>query len=320
MPLEADTIVAKRKLRGRVSFWRTLALVLAGVTLVALTWAAGSKGGFSFGKSVDHVARIRVEGLITGDTNTLKMLKDIETAKQVKALIVLIDSPGGTTAGSEAIYERLRLIAKDRPVVAVMGTVAASGGYITAIGADHIVARGNTITGSIGVIFQWAQVKDLLDTLGIQFRERKSGELKAEPNMFNEPTEKTLAVTDAMIRDSFNWFTGLVKERRGLDAQQMALVSDGRVFTGRQAIAAKLVDSIGGEEEARDWLQKQHSIETSLKTVDWKPEADVGSNRLGLFGLRMIAQTLGFGGTFEQAADQIVRLDGLLALWHPELR
>jgi protease-4 len=167
------------------------------------------------------VARIRIEGMITGNSNTLKMLSDIEKAKQVKALMVHIDSPGGTTAGSEAIYEHLRDIAKDRPVVAVMDTVAASGGYITAIGADHIVARGNTITGSIGVIFQWAQVKDLLGNLGITFRERKSGELKAEPNMFDEPSEKALAVTDAMIRDSFNWFTGLVKERRGLNPQQM---------------------------------------------------------------------------------------------------
>ena len=263
---------------------------------------------------------LRDEGLITGDTATLKMLKDIETARQVKALMVVIDSPGGTTAGSEAIYERLRLIAKDRPVVAVMGTVAASGGYITAIGADHIVARGNTITGSIGVIFQWAQVKELLDTLGVQFRERKSGDLKAEPNMFNEPSEKALAVTDAMIRDSFNWFTGLVKERRGLDAQQMTLISDGRVFTGRQAIAAKLVDTIGGEEEARDWLQKQHSIATSLNVVDWKPEPESGSSGFGLFGLRMIANMLGLGGIFEHAAGQTARLDGLLVLWHPELR
>lgn len=320
MPLEADTIAARRKMRSRITFWRALAFVLGGIALVAIVWAGGSGGGFDLGRKADHVARIRIEGMITGNTNTLKMLRDIEKAKQVKALMVHIDSPGGTTAGSEAIYEHLRDIAKDRPVVAVMDTVAASGGYITAIGADHIVARGNTITGSIGVIFQWAQVKDLLTNLGITFRERKSGELKAEPNMFDEPSEKALAVTDAMIRDSFNWFTGLVKERRGLNPQQMSLISDGRVFTGRQALDAKLVDTIGGEEEARAWLEKEKKVSTKLKVVDWKPKPDPATGGLGLLGLRMVAGWLGLQGAFDAAARKTVRLDGLLALWHPDLR
>lgn len=320
MPLDADTLIARRKMRSRIGFWRALALVLGGVTLVAITWAAGSGGGFDLGKQSDHVARIRVEGMITGSTPTLKMLKDIEESRHVKALLVHIDSPGGTTAGSEAIYERLRAIAKDRPVVAVMDTVAASGGYITAIGTDHIVARGNTITGSIGVIFQWAQVKDLLNTLGVKFQERKSGELKAEPNMFDEPSEKALEVTDAMIRDSFNWFTGLVKERRGLNPQQMTLISDGRVFTGRQALEARLVDTIGGEEEARAWLENERKISTKMKVVDWKPEAEGTAGSLGLAGLRMVAGWLGFQGAFDAISSENVRLDGLLALWHPDLR
>lgn len=320
MPLDADTLIARRKMRSRIGFWRALALVLGGVTLVAITWAAGSGGGFDLGKQSDHVARIRVEGMITGSAPTLKMLKDIEESRHVKALLVHIDSPGGTTAGSEAIYERLRAIAKDRPVVAVMDTVAASGGYITAIGTDHIVARGNTITGSIGVIFQWAQVKDLLNTLGVKFQERKSGELKAEPNMFDEPSEKALEVTDAMIRDSFNWFTGLVKERRGLNPQQMTLISDGRVFTGRQALEARLVDTIGGEEEARAWLENERKISTKMKVVDWKPEAEGTAGSLGLAGLRMVAGWLGFQGAFDAISSENVRLDGLLALWHPDLR
>lgn len=320
MPLDADTLIARRKMRSRISFWRALALVLGAIALIAITWAAGSGGGFDLGKQADHVARIRVEGMITGDTKTLKMLKEIEEAKQVKALMVHIDSPGGTTAGSEAIYEHLRAIAKDRPVVAVMDTVAASGGYITAIGADHIVARGNTITGSIGVIFQWAQVKELLTTLGIKFNERKSGELKAEPNMFDESSEKALAVTDAMIRDSFNWFTGLVKERRGLNPQQMALISDGRVFTGRQALDVKLVDALGGEEQARAWLEKEHKIAADMKAVDWKPETENAAGSLGIFGLRMVANWLGFPGLADTISHESVRLDGLLALWHPDLR
>ena len=319
MSLDADNLIARRKMRRRVSFWRVICISLGVVTLVALAY--GSSGsGFDLGKRADHIARIRVTGMITGGTNTLDMLRKIEKAKQVKALLVHIDSPGGTTAGSEAIYERLRAIAKDTPVVAVMNTVAASGGYITAIAADHIVARGNTITGSVGVIFQWAQVEQLLSNLGISMQERKSGALKAEPNMFSDPTAETLAVTDEMIRDSFVWFTDLVKERRKLSAPQMTLISDGRVFTGRQALTAKLVDNLGGEDEAIDWLVTEHKISKDMKVVEWEPEPSPGTGSLGLFGLSKVARWLGFSAAVDALEARTVKLDGLLVLWHPNLR
>jgi protease-4 len=319
MSLDADNMIVRRKMRRRVSFWRAICIALGVVTLVALAY--GSNGsGFNLGKRADHVARIRVEGMITGDTKTLDMLRKIEKAKQVKALLIHIDSPGGTTAGSEAIYERLRAIAKDRPVVAVMNTVAASGGYITAIAADHIVARGNTITGSVGVIFQWAQVEQLLSNIGIAMQERKSGEQKAEPNMFSEPSAETLAVTDEMIRDSFVWFTDLVQERRKLSAPQMTLISDGRVFTGRQALTAKLVDKLGGEDEAIDWLSTEHKISRDMKVVEWEPEASDKVGSLGLFGLSKVARWLGFSAAVDALEARTVKLDGLLVLWHPNLR
>jgi protease-4 len=319
MSLDADNMIVRRKMRRRVSFWRAICIALGVVTLVALAY--GSNGsGFNLGKRADHVARIRVEGMITGDTKTLDMLRKIEKAKQVKALLIHIDSPGGTTAGSEAIYERLRAIAKDRPVVAVMNTVAASGGYITAIAADHIVARGNTITGSVGVIFQWAQVEQLLRNIGIAMQERKSGEQKAEPNMFSEPSVETLAVTDEMIRDSFVWFTDLVQERRKLSAPQMTLISDGRVFTGRQALTAKLVDKLGGEDEAIDWLSTEHKISKDMKVIEWEPEPAQGTGSLGLFGLSTVARWLGFSAAVDALEARTVKLDGLLVLWHPNLR
>lgn len=319
MSLDADNLIVRRKMRRRVSFWRAICIALGVVTLVALAY--GSNGsGFNLGKRADHVARIRVEGMITGDTKTLDMLRKIEKAKQVKALLVHIDSPGGTTAGSEAIYERLRAIAKDRPVVAVMNTVAASGGYITAIAADHIVARGNTITGSVGVIFQWAQVKQLLNSIGISMQERKSGALKAEPNMFSDPTAETLAVTDEMIRDSFVWFTDLVKERRKLSAPQMTLIADGRVFTGRQALTARLVDKLGGEDEAIDWLSTEHKISKDMKVIEWEPAPAAGTGSLGLFGLGKVARWLGFSAAVDALEARTVKLDGLLVLWHPNLR
>src|SRR5262245_14469811 len=141
MVSEAEIIVERRRLRRRLLFWLVTAVVLFVGALLAL---AGSIGGFSdFEKQREHIARIKIEGLITGDQPTLDLLDKIADSKSVKGLIIRIDSPGGTTAGSEAIYEAIRKIGKDKPVAAVMDTVAASGGYIIAIAADHIVARGN---------------------------------------------------------------------------------------------------------------------------------------------------------------------------------
>ena len=197
---------------------------------------SGRRGGR---KLENHLARISISGLITGDQKTLDLLKEVGEANQVKGVILRIDSPGGTTAGSEAVYEAVRKISAKKPVVAVMDTVAASGGYITALAADRIVARGNTITGSIGVIFSFPEVSKLLDTVGIKMEELKSGELKAEPSPYKPVTEKARAVSMEMVRDGYDWFTGLVAERRQLPMPRVRELSDGRVYTGRQAVAVE---------------------------------------------------------------------------------
>ena len=185
---EAELIVDRRRLRRRLVAWRVVACLAVIIALLAL--ALGSSGFETLKKHRDHIARMRISGMITGDQPTLDLLKEIADSKSAKALIIRLDTPGGTTAGSEALYEAIRDIAKTRPVVAVMDTMAASGGYITAIAADHIVARGNTITGLIGVIFQWAEVSKLMEMLGVRMDEIKSGDLKAEPSPFKPITEK----------------------------------------------------------------------------------------------------------------------------------
>lgn len=310
---EAELIVDRRRLRRRLVLWRVIAClaVVAGLLAIVL----GSSGFESLKKHTDHVARLRISGMITGDQPTLDLLKEIRDSQSVKALIIRLDTPGGTTAGSEAIYESIRDIAKTRPVVAVMDTIAASGGYITAIAADHIVARGNTITGSIGVIFQWAEVSKLMDTLGIRFDEIKSGELKAEPSPFKPIPEKAREVSNAMVQDAFRWFTGLVAERRNLPMDRVLVLSDGRVYTGRQALAEKLVDDIGGEEKAVDWLVKDKKIAADLEVVEWKVSDDGGTGGLGISAAKLVLRALGLGAFAGQATG--IELDGLLVLWHP---
>src|SRR5262245_2711624 len=316
MASEAELIIDRRRLKRRLTFWRVASIVLFVGGLLALTAAWG---GFDLGKQSDHIARVKITGLITGDQKTLDLLNDIAKAAHVKGLILRIDSPGGTTAGSEAIYEAVRKIAKDKPVAAVMDTIAASGGYITAIAADHIVARGNTITGSIGVIFQWAEVSKLLESIGVQMQEIKSGDLKAEPSPFKPLSEKAREVSNQMVQDSFAWFTGLVAERRKLPLDKVKVLSDGRVYTGRQAVTEKLIDELGGEDKAVDWIKKEKKLSGDIAVRDWKAKGE-DSGFLGL-GLKITSgalQALGLPDLAEQAKLQ--KLDGLLSVWHPSLQ
>ena len=319
MTADADALVARRRLRRKLSFWRVVAVLLAAIVIVALGAAAAHKGGgFAFG---DQVARVRIQGFISGDQATLDLFEAVEKAGRVKAMILHVDSPGGTTVGSEALYEAVRKVADKKPVVAVMDTVAASGGYATAAAADHIVARGNTITGSIGVIFQWPDVSKLMETVGVKMEEIKSGELKAEPTPFKPPSEKVRAVSMEMVRDSFDWFTGLVAERRRLPLDQVRLLADGRVYTGRQALRVKLIDAIGGEDQAVQWLTSVGKVPSGIAIVDWEPDSGLESSIIGM-SAETILSLVGLDGVAKfvgQAIDSSrVRLDGLVSVWHPE--
>ena len=309
---QAEMIVDRRQLKRRLFRWRVLAVLAVLLALAALFWTGGD-----FKKRFDHIARIHIDGLITGDQPTLNLLDDLAASTRVKALIIRIDSPGGTTAGSEAIYEKIRKIAKEKPVVAVMDTVAASGGYITAIAADYIVARGNTITGSIGVIFSFPEISRLLDTLGIKMEEIKSGELKAEPSPYKPVSDRVRQVSNEMVQESFAWFTGLVVERRKLSAERVKVLADGRDYTGRQAVTEKLIDALGGEEVALDWLQTQKNVPKNVEIVEWHNPLNADPSGLGFSIANIALKALGFEGLRRQVES--ARLDGLLVLWHPQL-
>jgi protease-4 len=320
MTFEADQIVARRRLRRQVSFWRAGAVVLAVIAAIALVSSGNGDGAFS--RLSDHVARVHVDGFISGDEKTLKLFKTIAESNRVKAVIMHIDSPGGTTVGAEALFEAVRKVAEKKPVVAVMNSVAASGGYATAVAADHVIARGNTITGSIGVIFQWPDVSQLMNSLGVKVEELKSGELKAEPSPFKPASDRVKAVAMQMIRDSFDWFVALVAERRRLPIERVRLLADGRVYTGRQALQEKLIDGVGGEDAAVNWLATVKGIPQGTQIVDWKTEDGFGSTGFGFSALKGVLRGLGLDGLARgldrAVASGGVQLDGLLSVWHPD--
>jgi protease-4 len=237
-------------------------------------------------------------------------------------VIVYINSPGGTATGGEALFDALRGIAKSKPVVAQFGTVATSAAYMAGIAADHIVARGNTITGSVGVIWQWPEVTQLLEKLGVKMNAITSGPLKANPNPYQPLDAAGRQVVEQMIAESQKWFLGLVAGRRNLATASVPGLEAGRVYTGRDALGHKLIDAIGDEADAVAWLVTKKGVSKALKVVDWKPKRDM---QLGPFRLALNAMVrlLGLGGGDIAAAladdprVAALRLDGLVAIWLP---
>jgi protease IV len=307
---DIEVVFEREKLRRSRRRWRVFGIL---AVLVALAGLAG--WDYEWDKHSDHIARISINGLITGDQRTLNLVSSLATAEKVKAVIVAIDSPGGTTSGSEALYEALRKVAEKKPVVAVMDSVAASGGYIAAIATDHIVARGNTITGSIGVIFAFPEVSKLLDTLGIKMEEIKSGELKAAPSPYKPVTDKVRAVSNEMVQDAFDWFVGLVSDRRNMTPERARFLADGRVYTGRQALKAGLIDTLGGETEALSWLTDTKNINKDLSVVEWRAKRPLDTSGLGFSATGMVLRALGMD--WLETTVERAKLDGLLVLWHP---
>ena len=260
MTATSDMILERRQMRRRLTFWRILAI--AGVLIAALAVLPNNL------YTPDHIARVSIDGVIDDDKARDRLMAALAKSEHTKAVIVRINSPGGTVVASEALYLQLRKIAEEKPVVAVMSEFAASGGYITALASEYIVARGNTLTGSIGVVSEARNIAGLLENIGVGVSRVKSAPLKAEPSLTTVPTPEALKAQEELVLDMFGWFRGLVEERRGLTGPALDAVTDGRAVTGRQALELGLVDILGDEETALDWLADNHDIDRDTKVFE----------------------------------------------------
>lgn len=320
MSLDADAIVDRRRLRRKLTFWRVAALL---IVLVAVgIGAAMMMPGSGIKPGDDSIARIKIQGLIRGNQDRVDALERLGRSR-AKAVIVHLDSPGGTTAGSEQLYDALRNLQAKKPMVVVVDGLAASGAYIAALASDHIIAHDTSLVGSIGVLFQYPNFTEVLKTIGIKVEEVKSSPLKAAPNGFEPTSPEVRAAIEAIVLDSYAWFKGLVKDRRKLDDAELNKVADGRVFTGRQGVPLKLVDQLGNEKTALAWLEKEKKIPATTPVKDFSLEprfrelsflhvAAYGFQQVGLKSLG--EQVQAWSGA---AAVERLNLDGLLALWHP---
>src|SRR3954449_3048200 len=322
MSLDSDVIVDRRRIRRKLTFWRVFAALVT-ITAVVAVGLIATPGGRSSLTSSGSIARVNIEGLIRSDQERAEALERLEKSSAA-AVIVHINSPGGTTAGSEQLYDALVRLKAKKPLVVVVDGLAASGGYITAIAADHIVAQQTSLIGSIGVLFQIPNFSDLLKTVGVKVEEVKSSPLKAAPNGFEPTSPEARAALDALVRDTYAWFRGLVKDRRGMDDALLEKVSDGRVFTGRQAVDLKLIDQLGDEKTAIAWLVANKNVKSNLPVRDFKLSPRFGdltflrtaaSLALDVFGLSGVARQVEQAGLVQ--AVEHLGVDGMLALWRP---
>lgn len=303
MPLDADLLLDRRRLKRRLSAWRALAVLAAAGLLFAIVTYSGEPTRLLPGSA--HVARLSVQGFIGDDRKLYETLERVRRDPAVRAVIVAIDSPGGSVSGGEALHAGLARISGAKPVVAVMGGTAASAGYMAALPAQRIFAREATVTGSIGVILQSFDASELLGRLGVRVESLASGAFKDQPSPFRPLTEEGRAQLQRVVADLHEQFVAKVAAGRDLPAERARALADGRIFTGREAIGLGLVDAIGGEAEARAWLAEAHAVPASLPVRDIDPRG---------FAERT------FGAVLSSLLADLVVVDRVRALWQPEFR
>ncbi len=297
LSLETDLLLDRRKLKRRLFVWRTLAVL----AVLAAVLAAMKGEGIGLGGA--HVARLLVSGVITDDRKLDETVGKLADNASVKALIVSINSPGGSVSGGEGLHDAIARVAAKKPVVAVMRGTAASAAYMIAVPAARIFAREGTLTGSIGVLLETGEISGLLKNIGVSAEAITSGPLKDQPSLVRPLTQQGRDVLQGLVMDMYDQFVGMVASGRHMDAAQVRQLADGRAYTGRQALKLGLVDAIGGEHDARLWLAQQKGVSADL------PVSDVETEGLAS---RALSGSLGwmFDALWKSLFSQGVILDG----------
>jgi len=303
MSYDPDALLDRRRLKRRLRVWQAVTLLVVVGAVLAYLQAQGAllRG--------ERIVRIHVEGVIVRNDARSQTLARLAEDDDVRGVIVHVDSPGGSVVGGEDLYNGLRAIARAKPVATVMGTVATSAAYMTAIATDRIFAREGTITGSIGVILQTANVSGLLERIGVEPITIKSTALKGVPSPVEPLTPEGRAATEQVVLDLYDFFVDLVIDRRPIDAEAVRRLADGRVFSGRQAVQNNLIDAIGDETAAISWMVRERDLPEGLQVETVRTSADEDNL------LEKITEIAG-----KSLFSNALTLDGLVSLWQPSSR
>lgn len=272
--INTDTIIERANLKKQASHWRLFALILVAILAIKLFGGVDSLKALST-FSEPYIARINIDNVIYRDSDREKILEELKEDKKVKAIVMNVNSPGGSAVGGETLYKIIKDINEVKPVVTVMGSMATSAAYMITLGTERIYAHNGTITGSVGVIMQIPNFKEAADKLGIRFDHIKSSPLKGSPSPFEKKNDAAFAVIKDMMKDFYSYFKGLVKTERKLTKTDYNFVTDGKIFSGKQALERNLIDAIGTEKDAVSWLKEKKNIDKNLEVIDvklYKPE------------------------------------------------
>ena len=252
---------------------------IVGLFFLMLILLRSMSGGVSIGQKV---AVIDITGIISKSDATIKLIHAYRDDPSVKAIVIRIDSPGGSVAPVQEIYTELEKI--EKPIVASMAGSAASGGYYVACAADTIVANPGTLTGSIGVIMQFTRMKGLYDKVGLEHQVIKSGEFKDTGSPFRTLTEREQAVLQATVDDVYNQFVDTIAEARGnlLTRTEVVELADGRIFSGKQALDSKLIDQLGNLPDAIEIAGELGGIEGKPKVLRKEKKTSLFEQLVGI--------------------------------------
>lgn len=301
-----DLLVDRKRLKSAIMKWRLIAIIGIFAALAVFSNRIDSRGK-AIGVGGDYIALITIDSEMVDSQWREDTLKDIADDSHAKALLVRLDSPGGTAIAGEELYLQLQQVAKKKPVVGVMRTLCTSACYMASLGTDHVVARESTLTGSIGVLLQSVEVSRLADKLGITPVTITSGSMKGVPSLTAPFTPEQRRIITETVNDVYEQFVQKIVAHRKMDEARAHELADGRVYTGAQAVKLNLIDAIGGQDEALAWLQKTRNITPKLKIEEIKEEPQFDSiiDRLAAYTHQKI---LGKSQS---------RLDGLISIWHP---
>ena len=258
-------------------------------------------------KKKDFIATISIEGIISNPEDTLNDLENINKSSNAKALLVNINSPGGTFVSSKELYDKIKEISKKIPVVTYMREMATSGGYLVSLASQKIFSNIGTITGSVGVILQTAEITELLEKIGINPIVIKSGKLKATPNPLEGLSENDSKYLNDVIKSMQLEFLSILSENRNIESKTLEIISDGRIFTGKQAKELNLIDFIGSKSDAIRWLKDEAKLPQDIDILDYSKENQYEK----LISMRL------FDKNFNFLKKNIY--SGFLAIWDPKL-
>ena len=258
-------------------------------------------------KPTPFIAKVYVDGIIYEKTELLERLSHLSEDKNLRGLLVKINSPGGTFVSSRELFDSIKDLGKQIPTAVYMKEVATSGGYLLSLGADRIFSNQGTITGSVGVILQTADLTELFEKIGINPIVIKSGEFKAVPNPIEKIDKRKIDYISEVVLVLQQEFINIVRDRRKIPDYVVKEISDGRIFTATQALDLNLIDQIGSERDAIDWIKKEASLEDDVEIIDFSQEENIFSFlKINNFKNKIKKINVNF-------------LSGFLAIWTPSL-